>query len=80
MLPYCAIWQASILLFRRAADGAAAAGTRAGSENGREDDMAEQDNLQALSQRVARVEQWIYRLFIILIVACIAFAVILIVR
>ena len=42
--------------------------------------MAEQDSLQSLGERVAKVEQWIYRLFIILIVACIAFAVILIVR
>jgi hypothetical protein len=42
--------------------------------------MAEQDSLQALSERVGKVEQWIYRLFVILIVACITFAVILIVR
>jgi hypothetical protein len=42
--------------------------------------MAEQDSLQGLSERVAKVEQWIYRLFVILILACIVFAVILIVK
>lgn len=42
--------------------------------------MAEQDNLQALTDRVARMEQWVYRLFVMLILACIAFAVIMIMR